>query len=52
VPSGDSFAAPRIGDNEVTLPLAADQEIVVRRPGSNEEIVIKKTRAGDDEVRG
>jgi sporulation protein YlmC with PRC-barrel domain len=51
VNSGDAIAAPRIGDNEVTLPLAADQEIVVRRPGSDEEIVIKKTRMNGDEVR-
>jgi len=51
VPSGDSFAAPRIGDNEVTLPLAADQEIIVRKPGTNEEILIRKTKTGDGEVR-
>ena len=51
VNSGDSIPAPRIGDNEVTLPLAADQEIVVRRPGSNEEILIKKTRTDDTEAR-
>jgi len=51
VNSGDSIPTPRIGDNEVTLPLAADQEIVVRRPGSNEEILIKKTRTGDTEAR-
>ena len=38
---------PRLGDNEVTLPLAADQEIIVRRPGTGEEIVIKKTKTGD-----
>lgn len=50
VNSGDSIAAPRIGDNEVTLPLTSDQEIVVRRPGSNEEIIIKKT-TGDEKVR-
>ncbi|HEX6576318.1 MAG TPA: PRC-barrel domain-containing protein [Gemmatimonadaceae bacterium] len=41
----------RIGDNEVTLPLAADQEIVVRRPGSNEEIIIKKNSPGDASTR-
>ena len=52
VPSGDSFAATRIGDNEVTLPLSADQEIIVRRPGTNEEIVIKKTTTGEGEARG
>jgi len=49
--SDDAIAAPRIGDNEVTLPLTADQEIVVRKPSSNEEITIKKTRTGDEEAR-
>ena len=47
VDSGDAIAAPKIGDNEVTLPLASDQEIVVRRPGTNEEIVIRKNKLDD-----
>lgn len=47
VDSGDAIATPRIGDNEVTLPLASDQEIVVRRPGTSEEIVIKKNKVDD-----
>lgn len=51
VNSGDSIAAPRIGDNEVTVPLTSDQEVVVRRPGSNDEIIIKKTTGTDEEVR-
>ena len=51
VNSGESIPSPRIGENEVTVPLAADQEIVVRRPGSDEEIVIKKTRMNGDEIR-
>jgi sporulation protein YlmC with PRC-barrel domain len=41
---------PKLGDNEVTVPLVADQEVVVRRAGSNEEIVIRKTK-GTDEAR-
>lgn len=41
---------PRIGDNEVTLPLAADQEIIVRRPGGD-EIVIRKNKPGDATTR-
>ena len=41
---------PRVGDNEVTVPIVADQEIIVRRPGSDQEIVIRKTKA-DDEAR-
>ena len=48
--SNEAAAAPRIGDNEVTLPLASDQEIVVRRAGANEEIVIKKNKI-DGEAR-
>jgi sporulation protein YlmC with PRC-barrel domain len=43
---------PRLGDNEVTVPLVDDQEVIVRRPGSNEEIVIRKSRADIDEARG
>lgn len=46
--TADAALMPRVGDNEVTVPLVADQEIVVRRPGSNEEIVIKKTKTGDE----
>jgi photosynthetic reaction center H subunit len=42
---------PRLGDNEVTVPLVDDQEVIVRRPGSSEEIVIRKTRADTDEAR-
>jgi len=42
---------PRIGDNEVTVPLTGDQEVVVRRSGSSEEIVIKKNRTGSEEAR-
>jgi len=45
-------ALPWLGDNEVTVPLAEDHEVVVRRPGSDEEIVIRKTRTGDTETRG
>ena len=43
---------PRLGDNEVTVPLVDDQEVIVRRPGSSEEIVIRKTHADTDEARG
>ncbi len=42
---------PRVGDNEVTLPLGDDQEIIVRRPGSDEEILIKRNKPGGDEAR-
>jgi sporulation protein YlmC with PRC-barrel domain len=48
--SGKS-ALPRLGDNEVTVPLTGDQEVIVRQPGSDQEIVIRKTRSGADEVR-
>lgn len=47
-PSGDDIAMPKLGDNEVTVPLVADQEVVVRRPGAEEEIIIRKTRNGDE----
>lgn len=46
--SADLSTMPRVGENEVTVPLVADQEIVVRRPGSNEEILIRKTKTGDE----
>jgi len=49
--AGEHSALPRIGDNEVTLPLADDQEIIVRRPGSDEEILIRKNKPGGDEAR-
>lgn len=39
---------PRLGDNEVTIPLSGGEEVIVRRPGSNEEIVIRKTTGGDE----
>ena len=45
-------ALPRLGDNEVTVPLTGDQEVIVRQPGSDQEIVIRKTRPGADEARG
>ena len=44
----DAASMPRLGDNEVTVPLVADQEIIVRRPGSDDEIVIRKSRANDE----
>jgi sporulation protein YlmC with PRC-barrel domain len=44
-------AQPRLRDNEVTVPLVGDQEVVVRRPGTNEEIVIKKNKLGNEEKR-
>jgi sporulation protein YlmC with PRC-barrel domain len=46
----DAATMPRVGDNEVTVPLVADQEIIVRRPGSDEEIIIRKSKT-DDEAR-
>ncbi len=47
----EASAMPRLGNNEVTIPLVGDQEIVVRRPGSNEEIIIKKSHTTDAEKR-
>lgn len=47
----EATAMPRLGNNEITIPLVGDQEIVVRRPGSNEEIIIKKNRTTDAEKR-
>ena len=44
----DAGSMPRLGDNEVTVPLVADQEVIVRRPGSDDEIVIRKSRANDE----
>jgi sporulation protein YlmC with PRC-barrel domain len=48
----EASAMPRLGANEVTVPLVGDQEVVVRRPGSDEEIIIKKNRPSDAERRG
>lgn len=48
---GQRSVLPRIGDNEVTLPLTDDQEIILRRPGSDEEILIRKSKPGGDEAR-
>jgi hypothetical protein len=47
-PSADAAAMPRVGENEVTVPLVADQEVIVRKPGADQEIVIRKTRNGDE----
>lgn len=47
----EASAMPRLGNNEVTIPLVDDQEIVVRRPGSDEEIIIKKNRMPDAEKK-
>ena len=44
----DPDVMPRIRDNEVTVPLVSDQEVVVRQPGTDAEIVIRKTRNGDE----
>jgi len=49
--AGEISALPKLGDNEVTVPLMEDQEIVIRRPGSEEEIVIRKKTTGDAETR-
>ena len=47
----DASALPRVGDNEVTVPLVADQEVVVRRPGTDEEIIIRKNKTGETTSR-
>jgi sporulation protein YlmC with PRC-barrel domain len=44
----DASTIPKVGENEVTVPLLADQEVIVRRPGSDEEIIIRKTKTGDE----
>jgi hypothetical protein len=44
----DASNMPRVGDNEVTVPLVSDQEVIVRRAGSDEEILIRKMRNGDE----
>lgn len=49
--AGEVSALPRVGDNEVTIPLAEGQEVVIRRPGSNDEIVIRKNKTGQAEKR-
>lgn len=44
--AGDlSSITPRFGDNEVTLPIMDDQEVIIRRPGSDQEMVIRKSTA-------
>lgn len=46
--AGDLGAiAPRFGDNEVTLPTSDDQEVIVRKIGSDQEMVIRKSTAPD-----
>lgn len=46
--AGDPSAmAPRFGDNEVTLPTSDDQEVIVRKIGSDQEMVIRKSTAPD-----
>jgi hypothetical protein len=47
-PHVEAGTMPRVGDNDVTVPLVADQEIIVRRPGSDQEIVIRKSHAEDE----
>lgn len=44
---GHSPMTPRFGDNEVTLPMSDDQEVIVRRIGSDQEMVIRKSTAPD-----
>jgi len=43
--------APRFGDNEVTLPMTDDQEVIIRRPGSDQEMVIRKSTAPNTGTR-
>ena len=42
-----STMTPRFGDNEVTLPTSDDQEVIVRKIGSDQEMVIRKSTAPD-----
>ena len=49
--ASEASSLPRVGDNEVTVPLVADQEVIVRKPGSDEEIIIRKTQSGDRDAR-
>ena len=46
-PGDLSAMAPRFGDNEVTLPTSDDQEVIVRKIGSDQEMVIRKSTAPD-----
>ena len=46
-----SAMTPKFGDNEVTLPLSDDQEVIIRRPGSDQEMVIRKSTAPDRNER-
>jgi len=41
--AGEVSALPKLGDNEVTIPLREGQEVIVRQPGSSDEIVIRKS---------
>lgn len=45
--AGEVSALPKLGDNEVTVPLTEGQEVIIRRPGSDDEIVIRKSTAGE-----
>ena len=45
--AGEVSALPKLGDNEVTIPLTEGQEVIIRRPGSSDEIVIRKTTDAD-----
>jgi len=46
--SADSTAMPTLGEHEVTVPLVDDQEVIIRRPGSDQEIVIRKSTGGSE----
>lgn len=49
--AGELNAISKFGENEVTVPLTSDQEVVLRRPGSDEEITIRKSKIGGDEAK-
>lgn len=40
--SAGGTAMPVLGDNEVTVPLVGDQEVIIRSPDSDQEVVIRK----------
>ena len=46
----EGSSTPRFGDNEVTVPLVGDQEVIIRRPGSDQEMVIRKSTASGGET--
>ncbi|HEX2723149.1 MAG TPA: PRC-barrel domain-containing protein [Gemmatimonadaceae bacterium] len=49
--AGQVTGLPKVGDNEVTVPLTEGQEVIIKRPESGDEIVIKRNVTGAAEKR-